>query len=105
MRRIREGDDVREHMAAQLGSERGPGGEPTLSEFLQLDVGPALARIVERFDELPLYDKYHRRLTIEDPATHLPYFHIFARLDPSDANLIVVTLVDVGRWDIAVSEE
>lgn len=105
MRRVREGDGVREHMAAQLGPERGPSGEPTLSEFLQLDVGPALARIAERFDELPLHDEHHRRLTIEDPATNLPYFHIFCRLDLIDPDLIVVTLVDVGRWDIAATEE
>lgn len=37
----------------QFGTERGPGGEPSVTDFIVMELPAIVERFAERFDELP----------------------------------------------------
>ncbi len=52
-REVRVADSFFDELDRQLGTERGPGGEPSATDFLVMDLPAIVERFSKRFDELP----------------------------------------------------
>ena len=52
-REIRVAESFFEELDAQLGSERGPNGEPSATDFIVMDLPRIVDEFAQRFDELP----------------------------------------------------
>ena len=52
-RTVRVSLDVFDELDRVLGSERGPGGEPSVNDFLTIDLLPIVDAFATRFDGLP----------------------------------------------------
>ena len=52
-REIRVAESFFEELDAQLGTERGPNGEPSATDFIVMDLPRIVDEFAERFDELP----------------------------------------------------
>ena len=50
---VRLSDSFFEELEAQLGLERGPAGEPSVTDFLVIDLPAIVERFASRFDTLP----------------------------------------------------
>jgi hypothetical protein len=52
-RTVRVSHDVFDELDRQLGAERGPNGEPSVNDFLTIDLLPIVDSFATRFDQLP----------------------------------------------------
>ena len=52
-RTVRVSHDVFDELDRVLGAERGPDGEPSVNDFLTIDLLPIVDAFALRFDELP----------------------------------------------------
>ena len=52
-RHVRVSHDVFNQIDEVLGTERGPNGEPSVNDFLTVDLLPIVDAFAERFDDLP----------------------------------------------------
>jgi hypothetical protein len=52
-RRVRVSHDVFDQLDRELGAERGLNGEPSVNDFLTIDLLPIVDAFALRFDELP----------------------------------------------------
>lgn len=52
-RTVRVSHDVFDELDRVLGAERGPAGEPSVNDFLTIDLLPIVDAFALRFDELP----------------------------------------------------
>ena len=52
-REIRVAESFFEELDTQLGSERGPNGEPSATDFIVMDLPQIVDEFAQRFDELP----------------------------------------------------
>jgi hypothetical protein len=52
-RTVRVSHDVFDELERVLGAERGPNGEPSVNDFLTIDLLPIVDAFAERFDGLP----------------------------------------------------
>ncbi len=53
-RRVRVDHDFFEDLDRQLGSDRGPNGEPSSTDFIVIDLPPVVDEFAENFDALPM---------------------------------------------------
>ena len=52
-REVRIAESFFEELDAQLGYERGPGGEPSATDFIVMDLPRIVDEFARRFDDLP----------------------------------------------------
>lgn len=52
-RTVRVSHDVFDELDRVLGAERGPNGEPSVNDFLTIDLLPIVDAFATRFDDLP----------------------------------------------------
>lgn len=52
-RTVRVSRDVFDELDRVLGAERGPNGEPSVNDFLTIDLLPIVDAFAKRFDDLP----------------------------------------------------
>ncbi len=52
-REVRVAESFFEELDSQLPAERGPGGEPSATDFLVMDLPAIVEQFSSRFDELP----------------------------------------------------
>ena len=52
-REVRVAESFFDELDRQLGAERGPGGEPSATDFLVMDLPAIVERFSSRFEELP----------------------------------------------------
>lgn len=52
-RTVRVSHDVFDELDRRLGTERGPNGEPSVNDFLTIDLLPIVDAFATRFDDLP----------------------------------------------------
>lgn len=52
-RTVRVSHDVFDELDRRLGAERGPNGEPSVNDFLTIDLLPIVDAFAARFDDLP----------------------------------------------------
>lgn len=52
-RTVRVSHDVFDELNRRLGAERGPNGEPSVNDFLTIDLLPIVDAFATRFDDLP----------------------------------------------------
>lgn len=52
-RTVRVSHDAFDELDRRLGAERGPNGEPSVNDFLTIDLLPIVDAFATRFDDLP----------------------------------------------------
>jgi hypothetical protein len=100
-RLVRATREFFDDLDAQLGTERGPNGEPSANDFQVIELFPIIERFASGFDELPEFivgrPEYRVLITA---GLLLPRIAVTAQLAPDGAIELVALDIDMSsRWE------
>ena len=96
-REIRVAPGFFDQVDAQLGSDRGPNGEPSATDFIALDLPVIIGYVAEQFDDLPeVIDGVPAARMWVSTGVLVPMFVVYAVLsDDGVVDLIAITIEDL----------
>jgi hypothetical protein len=100
-RTVRVSHDVFDELDRVLGAERGPDGEPSVNDFLTIDLLPIVDAFAARFDSLPeaIPGRPDYRMLIGAGAL-VRGFVVIGQLGPDDSIELLSIRLDLDtEWD------